>query len=987
MPDHRRHSAWSARHLVSRLQLLQLAVVVAAGAAVLLIATSSVQSATVDVARGTLAAAPGAAGGVTVAGADVPQTSGVADLLREEMRPADVDVVSSVRADGVAAAVGGAPTRLDLVADDTLQDGAVLSAGAWPGPGETALEEHAAAALGVAVGAVLNLGSEARSVTVSGLWHAADPLAQRWAGHPAPTSGRDGDRLGPALLSLDDLRGVTSTRTAEWTIVPRAGTTSLAGIGVLADRADPKQLAQNMAAAVSDLPAPPTASGGLAEIATTALRAAEGVRALAAIPLLLLLLLVVFGVARLWSLVAETLSPTDALVRSRGAGASLFRRWNGLDALLVGGSGLLAGAGVALIVLGGDIASSSPFGAVGALVPVAALAVAAVGTGSPQTPAPAVRLVILLVLALAAALGVIVLWTDRQGLDALGTVALPAAVLTLILAALAAASRGVQTLRSRSTSSLTTSTTAFLTTAGLAARVRSYTSTALVVALAASLSVVAASLEATAPQAAAAATASRTGVDARFAVAVGSIVTPGSPPLAAMVPALLNGSGGAASAPGTASASDTASASPTGAAVLSTSATVGADTFALLGLPAADAPTLLGSGLVADRAPTLPAGSTRLSVTIAATDVERPGRLTATAWVAGAAGALAALSFDGSLDLATGGETTLTAELPDGVADVSVLAVDIALQDSPEGGTVTTAVTGIRAEDDEGGTTSEIDPARLNGSDPVLSVTRRTVRTLVDAPAGPVMVTLDQAGAGRLGASVGDHLGFALPTGRTLDAEVAGVVPVLPGTQGAQAMALDLTALARASLAASDTVAQPDELWVSTSRPDEVAAEFARTTDHDWSVGLGSPSRSAAAVAPATAVALVSAAAAVLMAALTLWSTLALLRRRSLGRALVLSTLGLARKTDGAAARFELGAVVLVSALIGAMAGLVGAALTVPIATATALGAPISLNPLAFDPLVAAAGIGALTLVLAASVLLAGRPPATSPSRTEGRRR
>ncbi|WP_378144773.1 hypothetical protein ACFJGV_14940 [Cnuibacter sp. UC19_7] len=964
MPDHRRHSAWSARHLLSRWQLLQLAAVVAAGAAVLVVTSSMVQSATVEGAREALAAAPGAAGGVTVTMADLPTsdaaaTPDVAALLRDAMRPAEVDVVSSVRADGVAASMSGVSASVDLVADESLPASAELSSGAWPGPGETAIEEHAAAALGVMPGSVLLLGTEGRPFTVSGLWHASDPLAPRWAGHPAPTSGHDGDRLGPALLSADDLRAAATTRSAEWTVVPRPDSLTLAGIDRLAERADAQAIARDVAAAVSGLPVPPTASGGLAETAATAARTAEGVRALAAVPLLLLLLIVVFGVARLWALVAETLSPTDALLRSRGAGIGWFRRWNAGDALLAGGAGVVVGGGVAVAVLGGDVASLSPVGALGALIPAVALvAVSILVRGGSERPAPkALRLVGLLALALVAALGVVVLWTDSRGIDALGTIALPAFVLAVVLGGFAATAPGARGLRARASASA--STGAFLATAGLAARARVYASTALVVALAFALSVVAATLAATGPGAASAAAASRIGAAARFAVTAGSIVTPGPPPLAATVPTILDGSG-------------------TGAAALATTASVGADTFSLLALPASDAQPLLGIGLAADPAPAgLPASSSRLAVTIDATDVQRPGRLTATAWIAGASGALAAIPLEGSLELATGGQATLTAALPGSITDVSILAIDVALEDSPTGDTVTTRIAGIRALTDEGATAAEIDPARLSASDGTLSATKRTLRTLVDALPGPLQVTLDQAGATRMGAAVGGRLGFALPTGRTLDAQVADIAPSVPGTRGSQTIALDLTALARASLAASDTVAQPNELWVATPSPEAVAARFAQTTDRAWTVSLGAAARSAATVAPATTVAIVSAAAGVLMAALTLWSTLALLRRRHGDRDTVLAALGLSPRSRAAAGRSEVGIVVVVSAVVGAVAGLVAALLTGPIATATALRAPLAADPLAVDPVVLVALVAALVAVLVTSVLLAGRGPAS----------
>jgi hypothetical protein len=107
------------------------------------------------------------------------------------------------------------PLVLFSIAD--LASVATLVDGAWPtSPAEVAVHADAAAALGVHVGSPMQLGPV--TVTVAATWRPIDPLAGRWVADPLVANGMDGNDIGPVVIDESVWSELTASPRVRWAI-------------------------------------------------------------------------------------------------------------------------------------------------------------------------------------------------------------------------------------------------------------------------------------------------------------------------------------------------------------------------------------------------------------------------------------------------------------------------------------------------------------------------------------------------------------------------------------------------------------------------------------------------------------------------------------------------------------------------------------------------------------------------------------------------
>lgn len=276
--------------------------------------------------------------------------NGVADLD---------DVDQRVRA-AVVASYGTAPVRIDrresaLVTDDEdrawelLADAgapgrAELTAGAWPAAdGDAALLQAAAETAGVSIGDMVRTATG--DVRITGTWRPRDDTDPAWAGDPAVSSGRTGDAAGPLLVTEESLHTLSASGRVEWIIAP----THLSEAGSAAYRSG--------TAALDRVPknVDPESSIGLSvsgELGGTLARidsAAMGTRAIALLPLAVVLVLAAIVLGFLVLSLAQTRRIETDLLRARGASAVATARAAMTELFVV--TGVAAGVGVAIVTI------------------------------------------------------------------------------------------------------------------------------------------------------------------------------------------------------------------------------------------------------------------------------------------------------------------------------------------------------------------------------------------------------------------------------------------------------------------------------------------------------------------------------------------------------------------------------------------------------------------------------------------------------------
>ncbi|WP_402840741.1 hypothetical protein [Microbacterium sp. GXS0129] len=315
--------------------------------------------------------------------------NGVADL-------GDVD--QRVRM-AVNDAYGAAPVRIDrresavvtddrgrgweLLADAGAQDRARLTAGAWPAEaGQAALLETSARATGVALGDTIRTATG--ELQVIGTWLPLDDTDPAWAGDPAVSSGRTGNAAGPLLVTQDALHTASTSARVEWVIAP----TSLSAAGISSYRSGTALLERVPKNVDPDSSVGLSVSGELAGTLERIDRAAVGTRAIALLPLAVVLVIAAVVLGFLVLSLAQTRRGETDLLRARGASAFAVAR-DAMAEILIATS-LAAGAGAGFVALAAAGWQVAPADAMTPALLVAALlvavAVAAAGFAATRRP-------------------------------------------------------------------------------------------------------------------------------------------------------------------------------------------------------------------------------------------------------------------------------------------------------------------------------------------------------------------------------------------------------------------------------------------------------------------------------------------------------------------------------------------------------------------------------------------------------------------------
>lgn len=239
-------------------------------------------------------------------------------------------------------------------------------------------------------------------------------------------------------------------------------------------------------------------------------------------------------------------------------------------------------------------------------------------------------------------------------------------------------------------------------------------------------------------------------------------------------------------------------------------------------------------------------------------------------------------------------------------------------------------------------------------------------------PAVPALVTTSLATTNNL------EMGSPMTLrgwGRTIQAEVAGIVPALPGTLSPAAVLIDSSALAATLISARATLPDPRELWIATDDPQVVLERVAAVEGIVSVSGPGAVTVTDAAAA-VRLVFWVAATGAVLLAVTGVGAVAATLLRVRRSEVAVLRALGM---TPGAQARSraaELWGVTAAALLLGAGAGWLVGALVIPdLARSTTLAEQVAFSPQVTLELPLWAGLIGLLVatLLALTLLLAGR--------------
>lgn len=272
---------------------------------------------------------------------------------------------------------------------------------------------------------------------------------------------------------------------------------------------------------------------------------------------------------------------------------------------------------------------------------------------------------------------------------------------------------------------------------------------------------------------------------------------------------------------------------------------------------------------------------------------------------------------------------------------------------------------------------------------PGFSVTQRVMLITPGAATGPTRAYVSDALATRLALEPGDTITVSSGVfGDEFEFEVVGTVPVVPGTSGSFGVLADLPSVEVALLGADREPGSDggypgggaNELWLASDDP----AATARALPDSLDVEVP---RTAALEPTTTAVALwLGALGALLLAAATLLAGNGMVSRARTGELRVLRALGMSRPQISAARRLEVVVVVAFGVLLGAVAGIASAALTVSaLARSATIGMPASLDvPLLVDPVPLVVLLGATVLVFTAVSVIAGRQ-ATARARLETR--
>lgn len=864
--------------------------------------------------------------------------------VHDTQRSLAVDVVGSP---GVGAVFGVEPDLLDF---------ATVTSGAWPADG-VAVQEDAAAALGLAVGDELTVGDPASPMVlaVAATWRADDPAAAHWYADPLAGSGRSGDDLGLVVAAQHVLGDLPTQLFSVFTLTAEPAALSDARRDAVAagfDRLpDAVTATDELVSVSSDI------DGSLPATLDAIASASRGAAAIAVTAMCIVGVLALVAVLQLCTLLATSRRRHTALARARGLSIGQLVGMSLAEALLAVVPGAALGAVVAVVLLSGRgvaqvavVAGAVAVATLGCLVAVVVSDLRPDREGAGRSPAG-----FFIAGGVVAALAVLATWQlySRSGgaggatdlvaatspalalvaVSVIGT-ALLIPVAPVLSRALARRGRFVAVLAGRQ----------------VAGRVVRYIVPVLALAIAVASAVFGTGIATT--WAATQRSAQFTGVGGDVSVAFAD--EPTGPVTAATLAGL----------------DDVDAAS---ALVLST-AGIGGDTIPflavhpaaavrVLGERAADAAAAIETTTPDDSGLELPAGARIAADLVSAGDGSAPVAVFAIAvWAADADGALVRVPL--TADEAT---DRLAATLPESGGPWRLLAVESQRTGVPHPSVATLTVT-LESQQ----------PVRLDAQ--AKAVTREFLGD--EVANGPLPVVVTEAFAARVGAAVGDPLTLDLDAaGTSIDARVTAVVAALPGIASRLGVATDLRALDAASLRTAMPVVA-NEIWLATDRPGRVSAAVARTTTTTAIVASEASTSQQPVLAAALAAFWLAAIAAGVLAVVALAAFLIDDARGRRGEIFVLRAIGFSPGEQSSTRGREQVIVLGFALVVGAAGGAVATAATVGpflAAVVPAAAAYVKIWP-AFDVLpwlAFCAGLGVATAAVALSVLARVRRAAT----------
>ena len=213
--------------------------------------------------------------------------------------------------------------------------------------------------------------------------------------------------------------------------------------------------------------------------------------------------------------------------------------------------------------------------------------------------------------------------------------------------------------------------------------------------------------------------------------------------------------------------------------------------------------------------------------------------------------------------------------------------------------------------------------ATLTGSD-------SSIKTLIGQPPKelPVAVTRDLADL--FGLDRGDTFDFLIPDpGSSGTAKVERIVSRLPGSANPRAIMADLPTLNLYLLGEDVAIPQANEVWVSSTSPEQTAAEATSVGRYSARVTTIDSESGAALIQPVVTAMRWAAGGAIVLGVLAILAIAAALASSRVEEVQVLRALGLSRRTQVLNRLLELGAVVVLGAGFGILAGTAVAFLTV----------------------------------------------------------
>lgn len=743
-----------------------------------------------------------------------------------------------------------------MVTVPDLESQAEFSSGSAPtGPDETAVQEDAAAALGLTVGDEVIL-NDVRFV-VSGTWTALDPLDPRWYGNESVATGGieatpATQKLGPFAIAEEAWSRVEGITTAVWTLVPSSlddftasnrGAVSAAWRGIdlewRGEVTESDSLSQQRRLART-----------LDEFAGRI----EGLRAIEPVAAVLVAGSALVVLSQLVQLLVASRERETELLWARGQSPSSLARRTALEVAVAALLGASVGVGGVILWLA-SMSSVSQFVAVRstaivvpAIVVIGAVVFAAIaayrsvlsvttstkgGRGDGRARRVAVPGVVVLVI-LGAALAVwqlrlygSPLTVNAEGFTSIDPIAVaaPAAALVAVVLASLAAFPAVVALYSRRTRNA--GVPAHLSARTLALHTGRVAAPLVIVALAVGSATIGASFSATWAHLFNQTAALRAGSDLRVA-------SPFDPLTSAEVDAV-------------ASLDTVTAVAPLDEQVLTVGTISGTVLAATPDAVRELATTADGAFNPADAAaaiateqpgPVIPDGSTALTLRIATTDIIEAPRVSA--WAADPLGRLREIAFsDGTPE--TDGVFSYSADLT--AAPVTILSFDLDFAPRPlDAPDPTLSLESLTAEVEGAAQPLELDqfwaadtlegqllppPVNAAGDGFVLpddlSVVRMTATFdgIADDAISPGVVVTETL-ATLLELEVGDIISFYVRDSvESLNAIVKAITPAIPGTTTDSAVLMDLAVVNHFHQRANDTALLLSGLWVRSDEPRE----------------------------------------------------------------------------------------------------------------------------------------------------------------------